>query len=593
MDTEPQSYHDHAPRFWISVLDDQFDSKADVPIAPWCITGVEDQFPDWETWAFTKPFSDVDAVAAHAKDINLLCADLLEKLKAEKNAQYNVTFGTEYWRILAMHWIVDLVNFSWYRWQEITTALDTHQTGTMVCDVYPDDVPWNFEGYGDFNATTLYNVDFSTWVCSKILRVLNPENVTLIDTAFQNEIAPTQVPHIKPPKSLAQKILRQLRAAVKTERCVIGSIGNEYSLSTKIKSIASEGLLGLYLNLLPAKQASANPTELKTSIPDRFPAQFITLVRDLMDATLPNTLGKHYETYRDVALRKTFKPGKITIQIPAFHLNPATQFKVAHAVEAGEHLVGYQHGGSYGAVSVLQMPPETEYRSHAFITWGWTQHSNYEGNFIRLPSSQLASWRSAKKPSSGRGLFVAQAIRFLPGRLSFEGDILNRMWSRKHRLAFFNVLPERIMHQINYRPYDGLPASLTDTPYFKERLACLNIASPQFHIEMTSAKLVMIDHPGTTFFQSMVAGIPTVAYWNQDAYPISVQAKATFDALKKAGIIFDTSEAAAQHVATIWDDVDHWWQSEKVVSARQMFKENYAYTERFWLLAWIKTLWKL
>lgn len=593
MHTEPKSHHKLPGRFWISALTDQFDQEHDVPIATWCITGVEDKFPDWEEWDFIEPFATADEILAHTKDINILCSVLLEDFKTAKNTQHHVSYGTEYWRILAMHWIVDLVNLAWYRWQEITVALEQYESKEMHCDIFPDFVAWDFEGYGDFNATTLYNVDFSTWVCSKILRTSLPDNITLVEVGYTNDTGPTQVPHIKPPTSQAQKILRWLRVSVKSERCVIGSIGNEYSLATKIKSILSEGLLGLYLNLLPAKPSHQNSIETVSEIPNRFPAQFVSLVRDLMNATQPNTLGKNYTRNHDEALKKNFNPGKLMIQTPAFHLDPATQFKVAHAVHAGEHLVSFQHGGSYGTVSVLQVPPETEYKSFAFITWGWTQHSDYDGNFVSLPSSQLASWRGAKKPSSGLGLFVAQAIRFLPGRISYEGDIFNRQWSRKQRLEFFSALPPRIMEQTNYRPYDGLPASVMDTQYFQKRLPVLNIANDNFHTEMTSAKLVMIDHPGTTFFQSMVADIPTIAYWNSDAYPISAQAKPTFDALKEAGIIFDTSDLAAQHVTKIWDNVDEWWLSDNVVKARQMFKDNYAYTESFWLITWVKALWRL
>lgn len=593
MSTEHKTHQKPPCRLWISALTDKFDPEQDVPIATWCITDVEGKFPDWEEWDFTEPFPNTGAIPAHTKDINILCAALLNNLKDAKNAQHHVSYGVEYWRILAMHWIVDLVNFAWYRWQEITAMLEQHASKNMHCDIYPENVAWNFEGYGDFNATTLYNIDFSTWVCSKILRMRQPDNIILVDIDFTNDTGPTQVPHIKPPTSRARKMLRQLRAAAKPERCAIGSIGNEYSLPTKVKSIASEGVLGLYLHLLPEKLNRKEPKNAAIEIPRRFPAQFISLVRDLMDATPPNTLGHKFERYRNDALKLTFRPGKLMIQVPAFHLDPATQFKVAHAVDAGEHLVGFQHGGSYGLVSVLQIPPETEYRSFAFITWGWTKHSDFDGNFIRLPSAQLASWRRAKKPSSGRGLFVAQSIRFLPGRISFEGDIFNRRWSRKQRLQFFNALPDHIMGQINYRPYDSLPASLTDTRYFQERLPILKIASPNFHAEMASAKLVMMDHPGTTFFQSMVADIPTIAYWSSDAYPISSQAKPTFDVLKDAGIIFDTSDMAAQHVTKIWDDIDGWWESENVAHARQMFKDNYAYTEPFWLIAWMKALWRL
>lgn len=594
MNTEPKSHHKSPSRFWISALTDQFNREHDVPIATWCITDVEEMFPDWEEWNFAEPFADADEIAAHTKDINVLCAVLLSNLKDAKNAQHHVSYGTEYWRILAMHWVVDLVNFAWYRWQEITAALEQHASKDLQCDIYPNDVAWHFEGYGDFNATTLYNIDFSTWVCSNILRTLRPDNVELVEVNFSNDTGPTQVPHIKPPTSRVRKLLRQLRAAAKSERCVIGSIGNEYSLPTKAKSIASEGLLGLFLHLLPEKLGRDEPPEDKImEIPSRFPAQFVSLVRDLMDATLPDTLGHKFKRYSDGALKLTYRPGKLMIQVPAFHLDPATQFKVAHAVDAGEHLIGFQHGGSYGAVSVLQIPPETEYRSFAFITWGWMEHSDYEGNFVRLPSAQLANWRKAKKPTSNRGLFVAQSIRFLPGRISFEGDIFNRRWSRKQRLQFFSALPDHIMGQTNYRPYDSLPASLTDTKYFQEHLPVLNIARDDFHNEMVSAKLVMLDHPGTTFFQSMVADIPTVAYWNPVAFPISRQAKPTFDALKDAGIIFDTSDVAAQHVTDIWDNIDDWWQSNSVVKARQKFKDNYAYTEPFWLISWMKALWRL
>ncbi len=84
-----------------------------------------------------------------------------------------------------------------------------------------------------------------------------------------------------------------------------------------------------------------------------------------------------------------------------------------------------------------------------------------------------------------------------------------------------------------------------------------------------------------------------IAYWNEDAFHMTPEAKRIFDKFRAAGVVYGDGATAADHLALVIDDIEGWWQQPEIQSAREEFCETYARVSRFWWVDWIKTLWRL
>ena len=103
----------------------------------------------------------------------------------------------------------------------------------------------------------------------------------------------------------------------------------------------------------------------------------------------------------------------------------------------------------------------------------------------------------------------------------------------------------------------------------------------------------MIDNPGTTLSIAMAANIPTICYWDSKTTLLCKYTEPITSALMKAGILFNSENEAATKVNEIWNDVDAWWAQKEIQEVRRNFCWNYARTNKFWLIEWMKTLFKL
>ena len=70
-------------------------------------------------------------------------------------------------------------------------------------------------------------------------------------------------------------------------------------------------------------------------------------------------------------------------------------------------------------------------------------------------------------------------------------------------------------------------------------------------------------------------------FWNPEHWEIRETAQPFYSNLKKANILFDSPESAAKHLNTIWDDIEGWWESENVITARKSFTRNFCYQNPF------------
>jgi putative transferase (TIGR04331 family) len=107
---------------------------------------------------------------------------------------------------------------------------------------------------------------------------------------------------------------------------------------------------------------------------------------------------------------------------------------------------------------------------------------------------------------------------------------------------------------------------------------------------LKSCRMVVIDHPSTTFLETLVADVPTILFWNQFRWEMRDEAEPYFDCLRNAGILWDSPEAAASQVAAVFDEPRSWWDSEAVQEARKCFVDRYALARENWLDCWAQVI---
>jgi putative transferase (TIGR04331 family) len=91
---------------------------------------------------------------------------------------------------------------------------------------------------------------------------------------------------------------------------------------------------------------------------------------------------------------------------------------------------------------------------------------------------------------------------------------------------------------------------------------------------MQEARLVIADYISTTYLEALMSDIPSVFFWNRDAYHLEPSCANFFDGLQRAGICHTDPVAAARFVETIKDEPRTWWQSSAVREARSDFLQQ-------------------
>ena len=68
-----------------------------------------------------------------------------------------------------------------------------------------------------------------------------------------------------------------------------------------------------------------------------------------------------------------------------------------------------------------------------------------------------------------------------------------------------------------------------------------------------------------------MSDIPTIFFWNRDAYFLDEPYREIFDALQAAGICQTDPVRAARFLEAVKEDPESWWQSPAVRQARNRF----------------------
>ena len=566
-------------RLFLATIPDDFDPVRDLAIGPWCYIGREHLVPGWDEGEFVEPFAGLEARKLACDAVRWQIPRVVERIRSRLNRQHRRDYSYAYWHLVSVAWVARLVPAVWRSWHHMAEFAGRYADTPLVVEVWnkPETVRWDFADNLDFAKRGLRNLAFDAWLMDSLVRRLAPPIWQLVPAPIP-EMPERYIPEA-PMRSTAlrQWVRRRLG------RLRFADVPGAGPLAT----LALSALLAVKPALSPARPLTA---DYAPSPAEPAPPGLEAFLDEVVDATMPRALTDDFTAHEARAAAHRHRAGKLFVTGAPLH-HPQGAFAHAHAAEAGERIVRVQHGTTYGTCLHPYLNEALEYAYSTNLTWGWDVHENARGRFIPMPTPQLLGRRAPADERSGDILMVCTIMSLLTYMLGSNPMPSQSLVYRRDKLRFLRALPAGLRAAVLYRPNTRGANDLDETGWLAAALPDLlrTLEGGELLPHLKRARLVVMDHPGTTLLETLAWNVPTLAFWNADAWPICDGARPWFDGLREAGILHDDPERAARHLAGL-TDVDAWWHGARVQDARRRFCHRFARRDPLWWPRWAWTL---
>lgn len=571
-------------------------------LGPWCC--LYDHRADWEGLKYRvlpNPWDDRKRFYEAYEYLQGCYERVLNSLTDYLNGVHQVPFSKRYWRVLLGAWLLDYLHAVYDRYVHLADAFSLYPgLQTVLLDPQCYRVPLDTLEYARLAERDPYNLQLFSQLLQGMGYVFQTRSLQNGWTTLEN-------------RALASRWLGKVKDAARRALMLLSE-----TLVFTQKARSGAALCFMYCDLaqtwalawrtrfrgLPYELKREWTVSLQGPVFDDYrhglaalPAtdEFERVFMRLLSQNFPSLYLENYARGREEALQMArTMPAVIVSSVGWYSASEPFKFLSAEASERGSRLVAVQHGTAYYGMSRHHACEWYETSvGDAFIVWGWAEQ---EGDAFRnLPSPKLASL--LPKRSKRRGSRQAATILFVatgyPLYLQrFQSVPTGQQWTSyvAWESRFLEAVPEKLRSAILFRPYMQ-DFGLALRQRFLQKFAEIRWESGlPFYQRLKRSDLVVIDHPGTSALEALVANVPTVLFWDQRYWEMRQAAEPYLAALRQAGILWHAPEEAGGKVAAVYDDPWAWWGSDAVQEVRQRFVDRYALARQDWLECWVKAL---
>ena len=572
-------------RLILSHIPDDFNPGTDIAAGAWCFMCRPKDFVYWGRLNF---LDDPGESGLDRREILQQCVDFGERLLPEIARRLNAVNETQYsihfWRRMTDWWLISLLQIMFLAQHKSLALKIAYGHLPLSVELLPYNIPWDFASTRDFNNRAVKRVEFFSWMLSRFIEA-SPGDAwcTRYRQDSESLSSTTSASKIGQIKEWVREQVWRLRVRM-YPRCVgvYGLRGWRALLVSLTLSAKPPVKRSIHLNSAEERARVQPVVQSNQIIHVLDEKSVIELAWQVMPATF-KCLGSI------PSARWKYRPGSVRVVGPTICTMDMVKYAVAQAREAGEIIIGSQHGAGYGD-TMQSIVHFVEFNLDGFITWGWRSHPFCKANFIPLPSPLLS--RRSHCGRSEELLFIgasAPLVRQAWDNWPETRGIFNYLFFKE---TFLIALGEKLIEKVLYRPQLG-EGNLNELPFLQARFPNLRILDVLPEKRLYSSRLVILDNPSTMLSISLAANVPTICFWKPVDWEMTDEANMLYGRLNTAGILHSDPASAARKVQEIWPDVQGWWASENVQAARREWCREHAYSSPHWLWIWIRTLWQL
>ncbi len=160
-------------------------------------------------------------------------------------------------------------------------------------------------------------------------------------------------------------------------------------------------------------------------------------------------------------------------------------------------------------------------------------------------------------------LVLSSAPRFVfEFRDTISSHQMNSYWSLNAKLL--KCLKDISSNGVRLRPNHSDQGWPQDSWFKNKQLdAFVDQEERNFQSAVTAAQCVIVSANSTVFFESLAAGIPTLAFWNAE-WQLNSSARVDIDNLRRVGVVHYSIESLVAHLKQIKNQYETWWEADEV-----------------------------
>jgi putative transferase (TIGR04331 family) len=568
------------PRYLITTADERT-WKFDRPVlflGEWC--RLYDRKQVWEGMdaAVAEPYGlQAGQKRRDLAYVQALSSRLLEELADALNVFHQTRHSVRYWHILLGHWLQRYVAVSFNRYSTLEHALRSYEvSGTAVFSCT------------DYSLATTDSLAFiwatfdDVWdhvLCANILSALGNAKIEIDPVSLQGLSGFVQERDDGKPsaKRRVREVVNNILRQFSTSRTAF--IVNSYL--PRIEEVKLQLSLGQCPQLWqssPLIEVTPDPEKRRGFFIDaEHYTGFERFVRSQLAGIIPSCYLEGYDQLIQQVQSLPW-PTKPQFIFTSNNFDTDEIFKAwtGLRMEQGVPYFVGQHGNNSGTLMGSQNWPD-HVTCDKFFTWGWTNESPKNvPAFIFKTSGRPLPHIDLKG-----GLLLIEF--FGTHRLDTEDTYFKFGIYQEEQFRFVAALPDAIHQELTVRIHPAFRLfRWSDEQRWKDRSAHthLEIGGAPIADLMAANRLVVHAYDSTGILETLALNIPTMCFWHGGLEHLLPSAKPHYELLRRAGILVDGPEQAAEMVAAHWDNVSAWWESNAVLGAREAFCARYARSEK-------------
>lgn len=531
---------------------------------------------------------DFEVISYHWKDRSKLERDhdylkdfyerVLNALVQKLNIWHGLEEDTKFWRILIGPWLLTYVSVVWDRWENLSTAFQKEETYLTAVSFKSLDfrIP---RDYSEF----MQNVREDYWNFYKYQDI--------IFFQYKENIIPIPVDdRVTNPETSSLKT--QFRGAKHKIAWIIDKIASVLDSKTKkvfffhsYFSRKSFFLLNLFLKQLPRNFESEFDIKIRNHIISSCRSESIlfdpknSFEKFVLNDILNEMPSSYLESFQEIytAVEKIKYQPKIIFTANAHIWHEVFKLWMSKASKDDTLLVISAHGGS--------VPPKMSMFSHEeeisdkMVTWFKAANLKQK----QLPANKIVG-RRFSRPGRYCTMIGMELLRYCyrAEAAPMSSLVLDHF---EITLTFCNALGGNVRKDLQIWPYpnQGWETKSRYIDLFGSEKVSL---SKSYQHIYSDSRFIVCTYPQTTFAEAMASGRPTILIL-MDFFETDTVSEEIVEILKLNKIIFTDPILAANHVSSVWRDIDSWWECNAVKNAREKFNEvALGGLSKNWLFQW-------
>jgi putative transferase (TIGR04331 family) len=517
------------------------------------------------------------------KYLQVLYEKTLVEISEQLNLIHNTQYSIRFWRILIGPWLGYFSQILFDRWKSIQNALENHELSQAIIFDYQERsfIPSNMTNFmliihqDDWNHNIYSTIIKKYSVLNyKTIRSEQNEKPQSLELSVEANIA--SISRNKAKKEILFSIYTKIASLFKRDSDAL-LINTYLSVLDELKLFIRLKQVPLFFRTIEEKKIAFDKFQRTWNLNGVNKSDFESFLREMIPLHIPVTYLEGFSSLNSQidALSWPRRP-KAIFTSSSYSTDDVFKAYAAEKTENGTPLVIGQHGGGIGTHLWAFYEDHQIKISDSYLSWGWSESSNTKIKPIgKLKSNkQLTNMHHLQS----RILLVTADFSLRSNHL-FSAPISSQWLSYfDDQCVFVRSLSPQIQNSLTVRlRIGGYGNELYEQWRDKFPEISLENGNENINSLVKTSRIYVATYNGTTFLESFEMNIPTVIFWNPEHWELRKSAIPFFEKLKEVGVLHETSESAANHVNTIWLDVNAWWQRDDVQEAVNLFKSQYSH----------------